>query len=239
MAIGAVAIILLIIILIGSVMLIYNAFAISVGERTKQFGLLSSIGATRKQIRKSVQYEAVIVSVIGILLGVLAGIAIVALVLRGAGDLVADLMDFSISPHLYVWFPAVLLAAVVALFTVLVSAWIPAKRATRITAIEAIRQTMDIKYYGKQKKVPHFVERLFGFEGTLAVIYSRRNRKRYRVTTVALFLSMVLFVSMNAFSGYLMTVIQTEYKTTNYEVLLTLFRGVLCSEKQLFSWAVL
>ncbi|MDE7299818.1 MAG: ABC transporter permease [Lachnospiraceae bacterium] len=231
-AVIAVVVILLFIILVGSVMLIYNAFAISVGERTKQFGLLSSIGATRKQIRGSVLYEAAIVGGIGTFLGVFAGIAIVAAVLKAAGTMVAELMEFSVKPHLYVWLPAVLLAVLVAILTVLVSAWIPAKRATKVTAIEAIRQSREFHYSGKQKKVPRLVEALFGYEGTLAVIYSGRNRKRYRVTTVALFLSMVLFVSINAFSSYMMTVVQAEYKASNYDVLVQILPEKRLSEEE-------
>lgn len=215
----AVVVILLIIILVGSVMLIYNAFAISVGERTKQFGLLSSIGATKKQIRRSVVCEAAFVSSIGVLLGVVTGIGLVAIILNAAGEMLENLLEFSEKPHLYVWVPAVLVAMALAIFTVLVSAWIPAKRATQVTAMEAIRQNRDIQFSGKQKRVPEFVEALFRYEGMLAVIYSRRNCKRYRVITFALFLSMVLFVSINAFSDYMMTVIRAEYKTTNYDVL--------------------
>lgn len=213
------AAVLLLIILVGSVMLIYNAFTISVGERTKQFGLLSSIGATRKQMRQSVLCEAAVVSVIGIPLGVCVGIACVALALKAAGETIAGMMEFSVEPHLYVWLPAVLMAMALAMLTVLVSASIPARRATKVTAIEAIRQNRDIYNPGKRRKVPKLVERLFGYEGTLAILYSRRNRKRYRVATIALALSLILFVSISTFSSYMMTAIETEYKTTNYDVL--------------------
>ena len=54
------AVILLLMISFGSVSLIYNSFSISVAERTRQFGILKSIGATRKQIRDSVLYEALV-----------------------------------------------------------------------------------------------------------------------------------------------------------------------------------
>lgn len=224
-AVAAVAAILLFIILIGSVMLIYNAFAISVGERTRQFGLLSSLGATRKQIRRSVLCEAAIVSGVGTLAGVGVGIALVAVLLQAAGETAASMMEFPIRPRLYIWLPAVLFAMLLAMLTVLVSAWIPAWRATRITAIEAIRQSREFHYSGKQKKTAGWVERLFGLEGMLAVTYSRRNRKRYRVTTFALFLSMVLFVSINTFSDDMMTVLQAEYKTSNYDILVQLPQG--------------
>lgn len=219
-AVAVAAVILLLIILTGSVLLIYNAFAISVGERTRQFGLLSSVGATGKQIRGCVLCEAAIVSVSGVFLGIFTGIAIVSAALRIFGGIVAELLGFSVKPHLYVWFPSVVLAAVLAALTVLISAWIPAVRATKVTAIEAIRQNREFHYSEKKKRVPRILEYIFGFEGVLAVTYARRNRKRYRITTMALFLSMVLFISINAFSDYLATVIQAEYKIGNYDLLI-------------------
>lgn len=228
----AVAVILLSIILAGSVMLIYNAFAISVGERTRQFGLLSSLGATRKQIRRSVLCEAAIVSCLGTLTGVGVGVALVAVLLQAAGEAAAALMEFPVRPRLYIWLPAVLLAMLLAVLTVLVSAWIPAWRATRITAMEAIRQNREYHYSGRQKKTAGWVERMLGLEGMLAVTYSRRNRKRYRVTTFALFLSMVLFVSINAFSDDMMTVIQAEYKTSNYDIMVQIPQEELSAEER-------
>lgn len=66
--------ILIAIIMFGSIALIGNSFSISVNERKRQYGLLSSIGATRKQLRRNVLYEASVLSAIGIPIGVLAGI---------------------------------------------------------------------------------------------------------------------------------------------------------------------
>lgn len=133
------AVILIALIVFGSVSLIYNAFAISVSERTRQFGLLVSIGATKKQLRASVVYEALLLSLIGIPLGVLSGIAGIGVTLRLlSGVAFLDGMRVHASPL------AIALAAAIALVTVLISAHIPAKRAMRVTAIDAIRQTADV-----------------------------------------------------------------------------------------------
>ncbi|MDE7252184.1 MAG: ABC transporter permease, partial [Acetatifactor sp.] len=162
-AAAAAVVILLLIVLTGSVMLIYNAFAISVGERTKQFGLLSSVGATGKQIRGCVLYEALFISAGGVFLGIFAGIAVVAAALRIIGETAAQLLGFSDLPHLYVWFPSVVLAAALAVATVFISAWIPAIRATKVTAIEAIRQNQEFLYSGQKKRVSRSLEKIFGF----------------------------------------------------------------------------
>lgn len=229
----AVAVALLLLILASSVMLIYNAFAISTGERTRQFGMLSSVGATRKQIRKCVLYEAAVVGCIGTLSGACAGIAMAAAILGCAGETAAELMEFSIRPELYVWYPAVLSAMALAALTVLVSAWIPAGRAASVTPIEAVRQDRECFFSRKHKKTAGWVEAVFGLEGMLAAAYFRRYRKRYRAAVFALTLSMALFVSINAFSDYMMTVVKTEYKTSNYDVLIQIPQGQEMTEK---SW---
>lgn len=196
--------ILCIIIVFGSVALIYNAFSISVNERIKQFGLLASIGATKRQLRQSVLFEACTVSLFGIPLGIGAGIlgmsiTFYALRYRFVGLIGSASIPFSL--HVEPW--ALIAAAVLAFFTVLVSAVIPAKKAMRIPAIEAIRQNSEIRVNRRAVRTRGFLHRLFGMEGTLADKNFRRNRKKYRATVISLFVSIVLFISASSFVEYL------------------------------------
>ena len=142
------AAIIIALIVFGSVSLIYNAFSISVSERTRQFGLLSSVGATRKQLRRMVLFEALAVSIVGIPLGILVGIGGIGITLLLIGDKFFSIVRVNIPMRLCVSWQAVVIAAVIALVTVLISAWIPSKRATGVSAVEAIRQSMDIKVSG-------------------------------------------------------------------------------------------
>ncbi len=190
-------------IVFGSVSLIYNAFSISVSERTKQFGLLTSVGATAKQLRKMVLFEALAVSAVGIPLGILVGIGGIGITLLLIGDKFSSIIRADIPMRLCVSWQAVVIAAVIALVTVLISAWIPSKRATRVSAVAAIRQHMDIKSDGKSGKTPELAYKLFGLPGVIAGKYYRRSRKKYRATVVSLFMSIVLFVSAAAFTDYL------------------------------------
>ena len=198
------AAIIIALIVFGSVSLIYNAFSISVSERTRQFGLLSSVGATRKQLRRMVLFEALAVSIVGIPLGILVGIGGIGITLLLIGDKFSSIVRADIPMRLCVSWQAVLIAAVIALVTVLISAWIPSKRATRVSAVEAIRQSMDIKVSGRPVRTSKLAYKLFGLPGVLAGKHYKRNRKKYRTTVVSLFMSIVLFVSAAAFTDYMM-----------------------------------
>ena len=198
------AAIIIALIVFGSVSLIYNAFSISVSERTRQFGLLSSVGATRKQLRRMVLFEALAVSIVGIPLGILVGIGGIGITLLLIGDKFISIVRVDIPMRLCVSWQAVVIAAVIALVTVLISAWIPSKRATRVSAVEAIRQSMDIKVSGRPVRTSKLAYKLFGLPGVLAGKHYKRNRKKYRTTVVSLFMSIVLFVSAAAFTDYMM-----------------------------------
>ena len=198
------AAIIIALIVFGSVSLIYNAFSISVSERTRQFGLLSSVGATRKQLLRMVLFEALAVSIVGIPLGILVGIGGIGITLLLIGDKFFSIVRVAIPMRLCVSWQAVVIAAVIALVTVLISAWIPSKRATRVSAVEAIRQSMDIKVSGRPVRTSKLAYKLFGLPGVLAGKHYKRNRKKYRTTVVSLFMSIVLFVSAAAFTDYMM-----------------------------------
>ncbi len=198
------SIILIGIIMIGSISLIYNAFSISVSERTRQFGLIGSIGATRKQMISCVLYEALLLSAVGIPLGILAGTGGIWLTLKLVGGMLDRVIYSSgISFSLYVTWWALLAAAGVGLVTVLVSAWLPARRAMKISPIDAIRQTSDIRIKARKVKTSRLIYRLFGFEGMVAVKNLKRSRKKYRITVFSLFISIVLFVAASSFCAYL------------------------------------
>lgn len=216
LAMGA---ILLVIILAGSVSLIYNAFAISVSERAKQFGLLSSVGATRKQLRGSVLYEALVIGGIGIPLGLLAGIGGIGVTLHFVGDWFASLFyDNGVTLQLAVPWWSVAAAAGLGLVTILLSAWIPARRASRVTAIDAIRQSQDIRVKAKRLKTPRLVRRLFGFEGEMALKNLKRSRRRYRSTVLSLAVSVILFISASSFSLYMFGGSSQVMDVANYDV---------------------
>lgn len=197
---GGMMVIMLSLVSIGCIIVIYNSFAISVMERKKEFGLLSSIGATKKQLAHTVFFEAVVVGVIGIIFGILGayiGIGCVVLVIN---NLISDMLDYKlylVTNPLFIIIPVIFMIVVIG-----VSAFIPSRKASKVSPIEAIRQNDDIKINKKKIKTSKFVNKLFGIEGEIALKNIKRNKKKYRVTIVSLFISIVLFISFSSYMNY-------------------------------------
>ena len=189
----------------GSISLIYNSFSISVSERTRQYGVLKSVGATKRQIRGTVFMEALTLSLIAIPVGLFLGCAGIGLTLYFLRDIFQRMFDPGNPARMQlVLNPAALgIAALLSLVTVLISAFIPAKRAIRVPPISAIRENADVRIRPRAVRTSRLTQKLFGFEGTMAAKNFKRNRRRYRATVVSLFLSIVLFISASSFSSYL------------------------------------
>ncbi len=205
-------------ILLGSVSLIYSVFSISVGERTRQYGLLASVGATRRQIHACVLHEALCVSAIGIPIGMLCGILGMAVTFYFVGDKFTSILSSPYSVTLAVSPAGLLGAAGIALITVLISVWVPARRAMSVSAIEAIRQSADISKGAKVVKTSRLCYRLFGLSGVLARKYYKRSRKKYRTTVISLAMSVILFVSTASFCMYLRSTVDLSLSTANYDL---------------------
>ncbi len=204
----------------GSAFVIYNAFAISIGERKKQFGMFASVGATGAQIRRTVLIEAGIIGTIGIPLGILGAIIGVGILLKltqgTVSQLIADAeqgMPLAVSP-LVIGLTVVFSAA-----TILLSAWIPAQRASRVSPIDAIRQSGEIEE-GKPLNLHTnpLIRRVFGFEGELALKSLKRDRKRYRTTVLSLMISIILFVAFNSLTLYTNTTQSIAVQAMNYDL---------------------
>ena len=215
------AAILIALIMVGSISLIYNAFAISVSERSKLFGMLSSVGASSRQIRNSVFFEAGIISLLGIPLGILSGVAGIGVTLALLGEVINSTFlngPAAVDFHLTVYPAAIIAAAAVAFVTILISAWLPARRASRMSAIDAMRQTKDVQIKARAMRTPRFLRKLFGMESDLALKNFRRNRRRYRATVFSLFISVVLFISSSAFTQNMKAGTSTMYGDYNYDM---------------------
>ncbi len=203
MAIYGTGAMMFIIIMIGSIALIYNAFAISVSERLRQFGMLSSVGATRQQLRNSVLFEGFFLGIISIPAGIFGGIFTTGLALRLIAPVIEGLFNDGITFDLVISGYAIGLAFVLGMVTILISAWIPTKKAANMSAMDAIRQTDDIKITEKQVKTSKLFRKWFGFEGELALKNLKRNKKKFRATVFSFFISIVLFIVVSSFTMYL------------------------------------
>ena len=212
-SVGAVVIV---IIILSSVFVIRNSFSISVSEKTKQYGMLSSIGATKKQIKKSVLYEGFYIGIIGIPLGILCGILAVVILLQVVNVLLGDSLNekcvFSI-PIL-----AIIASIVISAITIYLSCILPARRASKISPIEAIRGNDDIKIKAKKVKTSKITKKLFGIGGVIASKNLKRNKKKYRTTVISLVVSISIFISLSSFLDYGGKIVNVYYKDLGCDI---------------------
>lgn len=212
-SVGAVVIV---IIILSSVFVIRNSFSISVSEKTKQYGMLNSIGATKKQIKKSVLYEGFYIGIIGIPLGILCGMLAVVILLQVVNVLLGDSLNekcvFSI-PIL-----AIIASIVISAITIYLSCILPARRASKISPIEAIRGNDDIKIKAKKVKASKITKKLFGIGGVIASKNLKRNKKKYRTTVISLVVSISIFISLSSFLDYGGKIVNVYYKDLEYDI---------------------
>ena len=185
---------------IGCIIVIYNSFAISVMERKKEFGLLSSVGTTRKQLSHMVFFEALIVGAVGIVHGIVGAYIGIGVVVAIINNLIGDILEYKL--RLVTNFTFIIVPVIFMILVIFISSIIPSRRASKVSPIEAIRQNDDIKINKKAIKTGKLVNKLFGIEGEIALKNIKRNKKKYRVTIISLFISIVLFISFSSYMDY-------------------------------------
>lgn len=207
------------IIMLGSIFLIYNSFNMSLNERTQQFGILSSVGGTAKQLRNSVLFEGLCIGAIGIPIGIAVGIVSIGLVISVISKNFANVLYTGISLTLTLSIPAIVVAAIVSMVTILISAYIPARKAASKPVMECIRQTNEVKIESKAVKISKLSQRIYGLEGALALKNFKRNKKRYRSIVLSLILSIVLFISTSALVADLKQVSNQASEITDQDII--------------------
>ena len=195
------AAVVMVIIIITSAVCISNSFAISINQKTKQYGMLASIGATPRQIRKNVIFEAAFMGVIGIVAGIGGGLSASYILVVLSNKMLIDTFEMSIvyAPSLL----GVLLSIVLAIVTIVLSALVPAIRASRMSPIMAINHSEDIKIKSKSLKTPKLIGKVWGEGGVLAYKNMKRNKRKYRVITISIALSVSTFIALYGFMSLL------------------------------------
>ena len=205
------------IIIVASVFVIRNSFAISVSERMKQIGMISSVGATKKQIKKSVLYEGFILGIIGIPLGILSGVFATYILILFSKFMVGDMMD-GMEFTFYIPLGAILISIFLGGVTIYLSTKAAAKKASKISPIEAIRSNNDIKIKAKKIKSPKLIKKIFGIGGDIAYKNLKRNKSKYRTTVISLVVSITIFISLSTFINYVFSYSGLYYEDVNFDL---------------------
>ncbi|MBS6836161.1 MAG: ABC transporter permease, partial [[Eubacterium] rectale] len=162
-ALFTVAAVVALIIILTSVYCIKNSFNISITEKIRQYGMLASVGATRRQIKSSVKTEAAMLGVVGIPVGTMSGILASLILVKVVNALSAGWLNVALSFHTSL--PALILAVILSIATIYFSATGSARRAAKVTPLEAIRNTKEIKIKSAKLKTPAIIGRIWGIGG--------------------------------------------------------------------------
>lgn len=188
------------IIIFTSVFCIRNSFAISITEKIKMYGMLSSVGATRKQIKKNAIFEAMALGLIGIPLGILSGLFADFVLLKIVNVLLSDaLVGYANGIVFKVSIIPIIISIILGFITIYLSAISSAKKAAKVSPIEQLRNSDEIKIKNKKLKTPKIIEKVFKTGGVLAYKNLKRSKKKYRTTVISIAVSVFIFITMNAF----------------------------------------
>lgn len=198
-AITTVVIMVIGIVVLATVVVIYNAFQISIAERIKQIGLLRAIGTTKKQIINLVLREATLMILIGVPLGMFFGIiavyciAFVFTKLTPTGDF--SNLKVVLSPI------TLILSGIIGALSIYASAYLPARSAGKTSPLVAISSQALIKKE-KRSRGGLFLGRFLKIDWGMALKNVKRNKKRFYVTVFSMAISVTLFVTFTSFAKF-------------------------------------
>ena len=215
---GYVVIIVCIIIVFTSVFCIKNSFDISITEKIKQYGMLRSIGATKKQIRSNVFYEATILGLIGIPLGLILGFIASYILIIVCNILLKDSLTGGLNMVLSYSVISYIVAIILGIITIYLSAFKSARKASKISPIDSIRNSANIKLNSKKLKTPKLINKIFGVGGEISYKNIKRNKKSYRTTIVSLTISVLVFIALTYFMNAFMSQIKQEINASEYNI---------------------
>jgi putative ABC transport system permease protein len=223
------------IVLVSSVFVIRNGFAISITERLKQYGMLSSIGATKKQIKKSVYFEGFILGIIGIPLGILSGIFAIYILVNVVNYILKDYVSRGTLLTYGMSWSAIVISIIVSVVTIWLSCRRSAKKASKITPIEAIRSSEDVKLKAKKIKCPKIITKIFKTGGEIAYKNLKRSKKKYRTTVISIIVSVVIFIAISSFIQYGFKMSSAYYTEKNYNYVVYTYTTALPEDTEEFA----
>ncbi len=218
---GGVACFVIVIIVITSVFCIKNSFDISITEKIKQYGMLRSVGATKKQIKKNVFFEATILGLIGIPLGILCGFLATYILILVCNVYFKNISQGQLELKFVFSFVSVIIVVILGIITMYFSAFRSAKRASKVSPIDSIRNSANIKINAKKLKSPKIIRKVFGIGGEISYKNLKRNKKKYRTTVISIVISVFVFIALASFMNMMLKSIKDEIALNDYNLSLT------------------
>lgn len=215
---GVVVSIVIGIIVFTSIFCIKNSFDISITEKTKQYGMLRSIGATQKQIKKNVFYEATILGLIGIPFGLISGFIATFILIIVSNYFLNGAVTSGLELEFAFSFISIVIAIVLGIVTIYFSAFRSARRASKVSPIDSIRNSGNIKINFKNVKSPKIIKKVFGMGGDISFKNLKRNKKKYRTTVISIVVSVFVFIALSGFMSQAFDKIEREFEFSDYNI---------------------
>lgn len=178
-----------------SIIILYNAFLITINERKKEYAILNSVGATEGQILKIIFIEAIIVGTIGSIIGGLVSSLCANIILNILNNILSNTgYNFS----LIVNAKYMILSIIIIMLNIFISAIIPSVKASTTSIIQDIRNNKQIKY----KKKITILEKILTVEGKIAIKNVKRDKNRYRFIIILLVICMTSYIAISTYISY-------------------------------------
>lgn len=177
------------------IIILYNSFLVTINERKREYAILNSIGGTEGQVLKMIFLEATIMGVFGIIIGGVLSVIGAKAILSMVNNILAP-TSFNFS--LVVDIKYVIVALIIILLNIYISAIIPSVKASSTSVIDSIRNNKQIKY----KKKSLILGKILPIEGRIAIINLKRNKNKYRFITTLLVICMISFIAVSTYINY-------------------------------------
>ena len=218
--VGIVGVVILII-MITSVFCIRNSFAISTTEKMRMYGMLSSVGATRKQIRRNVLLEGLIFGLIAIPLGIICGLLAVFILVKVVNLILGEFLFSNIEGIVFKpSYLAIVFSSILGFLTIYLSSISASIKASRVSPIDNLRSTNDVKIKAKKLKTPKIIQKVFKTGGVLAYKNLKRSKKKYRTTVISIGVSVFAFISLFTFLENSLKEVTENYQDYGYNMAL-------------------
>lgn len=188
-----------VIIIVTSVYCIKNSFNISITEKTKEYGILKSVGATTSQIKKSVYYEAFLLGSVGIPIGVISGVFASFILIHVVNFFIRSMFVGNEYLIFKISYLSILISIILSIVTIFMSSKKGAKIASKTSPMVLIRGNNDILVNSKKLKTPKYINKLFGIGGVVSYKNIKRNKKKYRTTIVSIVMSVSVYIALSYF----------------------------------------
>ena len=210
-----------VIIIVTSVYCIKNSFNISITEKTKEYGILKSVGATTSQIKKSVYYEALLLGCVGIPIGILSGVLASFILIHVVNFFIRSMFVGNEYLIFKISYLSIVISIILSIITIFMSSKKGAKIASKTSPMVLIRGNDDIKVNSKKLKTPKYINKLFGIGGVVSYKNIKRNKKKYRTTIVSIVMSVSVYIALSYFVNTAFDVVKMAKGSYTYNLVYT------------------